>query len=398
MRVALTLADEGASSPKKRSNFHLLTHGKPNESSSATAATAATAIHEFNQNRFRIYFESPAELDRVPKAMRRNPNKRWRRATSSVAPAPAGQEAVGQTARESTAATQATLEEVGEEAEVSETVPPGGEPAVDVTKDGEDVPDTQAAEDLPQSVGEQATEPVSGLVLATVEEEGHTQTETDEVARQQTNPSAVAEESENTSTIVTSDEAGNNQPTAEDAPEMGDISMVTDPGIVAAAIEDLVESAQPAASEDGPANDGGADIGGSDAAPTEVPEIKVESTEEKPAASAVESEVLAQSAENTASAYKSRTRRRSSVSSHGSNEDLLADLDIPTPSLNRISILYQESQRRLCLDASVVSSMTIDRGEAKIDLEFKSIAKGGEEQSVPKGVLVSSLSEKMLHG
>ena len=58
------------SASKKRSGDYILTHGKPNES--------ATSSRDSNQNRFRIYFESPPELDRVPKALRRNPNKRWR--------------------------------------------------------------------------------------------------------------------------------------------------------------------------------------------------------------------------------------------------------------------------------------------------------------------------------
>lgn len=68
---------------------------KPTESTSSPAPEETTtevvvSKYEEPQNRFRIYFDSPPELDRIPKAIRRVNNKRWRRESSSVAPGGSG--------------------------------------------------------------------------------------------------------------------------------------------------------------------------------------------------------------------------------------------------------------------------------------------------------------------
>ena len=81
--------------------------------------------------------------------------------------------------------------------------------------------------------------------------------------------------------------------------------------------------------------------------------------------------VLAKSAENTASAYKSRTRRHSSISSvdsQGAESVSAIHSQSSVPSTNRLSLLYEDSSRRLCFDAAVVEKVRIFRGEGKIEV------------------------------
>lgn len=96
---------------------------------------------------------------------------------------------------------------------------------------------------------------------------------------------------------------------------------------------------------------------------------------------------LAVSAHNTASAYSSRPvkTRRWSESSTGSNEDGAhshektaaglagtgAGSKTEAPSTNRLSILYEDSSRRLCFDANVVERVRIFRAEGKIEVGLK---------------------------
>lgn len=116
---------------------------------------------------------------------------------------------------------------------------------------------------------------------------------------------------------------------------------------------------------------------------------------------------IAQSAENAASAYKSRTRRRSSVSSTDSRETQNAFQPEVTPSLNRLSILYEGSQRRMCFDADVVEMIKVYRAEGRIEVCFvpavKPEPKEGEDDAensaststlLPKGYLVSPLTSR----
>lgn len=121
---------------------------------------------------------------------------------------------------------------------------------------------------------------------------------------------------------------------------------------------------------------------------------------------------LAASASNTASAYKTRARRHSSVSTtsehpraHGSTTTTTTT-NINTnykggapqskegqPSWNRLSILWEDSRRRMCFDVDVVDKVRIWRKEGKIEVELKmpetSEQEEGTEARLPKGVLVS---------
>lgn len=118
---------------------------------------------------------------------------------------------------------------------------------------------------------------------------------------------------------------------------------------------------------------------------------------------------LAVSASNTASAYKSRARRHSSVSTtseypraHGStttNANVSSKGGIPQPkegqpSWNRLSILWEDSRRRMCFDVDVVEKVKIWRKEGKIEVKLKVPEMGGQEEGaearLPKGILVSN--------
>lgn len=117
---------------------------------------------------------------------------------------------------------------------------------------------------------------------------------------------------------------------------------------------------------------------------------------------------LAASASNTASAYKTRARRHSSVSTtsehprtHGStttNTNTNSKGGVPQlkegqPSWNRLSILWEDSRRRMCFDVDVVEKVRIWRKEGKIEVELKMLETSeqeeGAEARLPKGVLVS---------
>ena len=111
-----------------------------------------------------------------------------------------------------------------------------------------------------------------------------------------------------------------------------------------------------------------------------------------PASAEETAAAIALSAENAASAYKSRTRRRSSVSSTDSRETLNAFQPEVTPSMNRLSILYEGSQRRMCFDAEVVERIEVWREEGRIEVIFTP-AKPDEEETalLPTGYLVSDV-------
>ena len=404
--------DEG-SALKKRSGDYILTHGKPNESASISK--------ESNQNRFRIYFESPPELDRVPKALRRNPNKRWRREDSgSIAPS-----AAGNNGREGTAATVETIEVVEEEEEeeveevevkdaaaVAALAAVAGEEVAQTdagdhkTKSEEDtkVPAVNGTVETAESISDGAKDDVVDDAKEEVETVGHT---TDQVASgDQTNPTTSKVE------------------VAAAQVDLGDVSMKTDVGEIQAMISELVDGAaaevesQPAVHADSvepniytvPASNlalkvttedvtaaGSTDV----SAPTGVPSSPSKRLAE-------ETQALADSAENMASAYKTRTRRRSSFSSVDSDSYPPETESSPAgPSLNRLSILYEESSRRLCFDAAIVDKVRIHRKEGRIEVMFiNHLVSVTEEDndgplSLPKGILVSLKTgriRKMKHG
>lgn len=118
---------------------------------------------------------------------------------------------------------------------------------------------------------------------------------------------------------------------------------------------------------------------------------------------------LAASAHNAASAYgnrgKQRTRRWSSSSAESLAESFVTAhaSDVAQPSVNRVSVLYEDSTRRLVFDASVVRKVRIFRGEGRIEVEILPEAapakqekeaeekeEGKAELDLPKGVLVET--------
>ena len=430
--------DEGAVSKKRSPAEYILTHGKPNDSTSASASSS----RDSNQSRFRIYFESPPELDRVPKALRRNPNKRWRRETSSVAPSRLGEEvnqepvAIIEPVEESAAGdSEAVVEDAVQTVEeqekpavfeqneeeiplTSDTVEETGEASEQAEKQ-EELEDGKGGHDGDTATTEQVNE-TEVLVPSEVETSEPNVQETSTVQ-------AVLAEADEITIVGNSD--GAPAPVAESTEEAADISMVTDPGAVAAAIDQLIDAAEAAVTEaNGDPNNSVENLVTPtesqpvDAEATEAPnipndvkpEVELETAEAPLSSNATndgneikaaelkeeEREALAASAENAASAYKTRARRRSSVSSVDSRDDTPAlDPGISEPSVNRLSILYGESSRRLCLDAAVVEKVKIHRKEGKIDVTLLSSIKSEEHSgegdetppspSLPTGILVS---------
>jgi hypothetical protein len=85
---------------------------------------------------------------------------------------------------------------------------------------------------------------------------------------------------------------------------------------------------------------------------------------------------LAESAQNAASAYGNRgskqARRWSTSTTDSQTESILATLhgDVHQPSHNRVTVIYEESSRRLVFDASVVHKIRIFRGEGRIEVDL----------------------------
>jgi 20S proteasome subunit alpha 6 len=365
--------DEGSS--KKRSTY-LLTHGKTND----------TPSHESSQNRFRIYFESPPEADRIPQALRRNPYKRWRR-EDSAAPAPAPAEKA--VADESEKAKEEDLPVIDEVAgteglstqENIEKVDEAGPLSVDAADDTAETTAPETSEiDLEAPVEAESTPAVDNVEdVATVAQDAQPESvsaeTTDTAAEVATVPDVVVETDVEVPATAAEQAPVDTEPPKEDElpppPPSGDDS---------------------AAAADPPTAD-------ADATALEIAPAPSTATAEETAAAIV------QSAENAASAYKSRTRRRSSVSSTDSRETLNAFQPEVTPSLNRLSILYEGSQRRMCFDADVVEMIKVYRAEGRIEVCFapavKAEPKEGEDDEnngsaststlLPKGYLVSLL-------
>ena len=198
--------------------------------------------------------------------------------------------------------------------------------------------------------------------------------------------------------------------------DAGDISMKTDVGEIQAMISELVDGAAKEA-EPTPILDADKEATNLDTDSSSVPVISeppvdTAASGSKDASappaipsspskrSAEETQALADSAENMASAYKTRTRRRSSFSSVDSEADPPeTDSSQAGPSLNRLSILYEESSRRLCFDATIVDKVKIHRKDGRIEVVFcKDLASLKEEEgdallSLPKGILVSKRCE-----
>jgi 20S proteasome subunit alpha 6 len=247
-------------------------------------------------------------------------------------------------------------------------------------------PENQAATEVvvPISASElvESTEP-------TPAENGHTETDAqaNESAEQ-----AVPEVSIETNVEVpatTAEEA----PTTTEPPTEDELPI---PAEQAAEVEQPTgESSAPAevSAEAGPSST--AEVAAESSTAVADPTPTADATAEPPAmatpASAEETAAaIALSAENAASAYKSRTRRRSSVSSTDSRETLNAFQPEVTPSMNRLSILYEGSQRRMCFDAEVVERIEVWREEGRIEVIFTPPKPDEEENTLlPKGYLVS---------
>jgi len=459
----IDLDDEAGSASKKRPSDYLLTHGKPNDTPPSTS-------HESNQNRFRIYFESPPELDRIPKAARRNPNKRWRRESSSVAPSRMG-DGREETITVDERAETATIDERAETATVDEVLEEvAGEDGTPVPQAGGETESAEVvAEESAEAQPEEAEAPAddetdSPEVVAAVEPVGEVEpgvatkvevapTEAVEVSAAvqlpaiipavnqgspvevetlavdveppavdveapavdveppavDVEPPAVEVETPAVEAAETTDPGMEAADTAAEAAPVssetveasGDISMVIDSSAIAALISELVDSTAEAttlagsdvlkngdaATETGEAPPAGRTDGAEKPFANGETEASIKPDEQASSeltvaeASAAELEAaLAKSAENTASAYKSRTRRRSSVSSVDSQDGESvsgSSAQIGVPSMNRLSILYEDSSRRLCFDAAVVEKVRIFREEGKIEVILSSAPEAG---------------------
>ena len=341
----------------------------------------------------------------MPKALRRNPNKRWREESSSVAPSKRGREGTGVTVEEEAEAEAEALEsvkveesglEAPEELEVSGEVElevPQAEVKADtevtIVKEVETKVETEAedAEKTTETTEEFKEEavPAEGetetvgepLVEERIEENGSVAPDV-KVSEDSTEFVTVPVEELNTFTEVESanlevqdvEETGEaaevELPLSNGIIEAADLSMVTDPGIEAE-ISKLVDSATDPNPDPEPVENG--------------------HTEQLP-----DEDALVASAENTASAYKSRTRRRSSVSSVDSRDDRPDEPAIGVPSTNRVSILYEDSSRRLCFDAAAVEKVRIHRQDGKIEVVLIKM-ESEDKMALPSGLLVSGHHE-----
>ena len=254
----------------------------------------------------------------------------------------------------------------------NQPIPASLEDAQPVSADAESLPVPEVVVETnveaPTTAAEEApitTEPPKGDVLSVLAEQA---TETEQTIEQSAAPAEV-------------DPSCSVQDTVEAVPAATASSDVAPPA------PDTDDPAPP--STDGPAPPSTDDL-----APSTETEAAVPAVEVTPASAEETAVAIAQSAENAASAYKSRTRRRSSVSSTDSRETLNAFQPEVTPSMNRLSILYEGSQRRMCFDAEVVERIEVHRGEGRLEVIFVPFAtkNEGEEENgngmLPKGYLV----------
>jgi 20S proteasome subunit alpha 6 len=244
---------------------------------------------------------------------------------------------------------------------------------------------------VPTSASElfESTEP-------TPTENGHTETDAQAT---ETAEQAVPEVSIETNVEVSATTA-EEAPTTTEPPKEDELPV---PAEQAAEVEQPTgESSAPAeiSAEAGPSSTAevAAESSTAVADPTTTADVAVDSTaatdavatSAAPASAEETAAAIALSAENAASAYKSRTRRRSSVSSTDSRETLNAFQPEVTPSMNRLSILYEGSQRRMCFDAEVVERIEVWREEGRIEVIFTPPKPDEEENTLlPKGYLVS---------
>ncbi|WVR08791.1 hypothetical protein IAU60_005849 [Kwoniella sp. DSM 27419] len=440
---------------KKRPPY-LLTHNKPNpetaQGETPTAGTAAASVGTFesNQNRFRIYFDSPPELDRIPKSERRsaqaqvqaqqalgkggNPHKRVRE-SSSAAPSRAGdaesevgREAEGEVEQESGLDGEAAAEAANAEQDEStnahigevESTPLTEEAELKVTATGEDIatgeaepiesvasiPDTATSADTTEKaeVNEveseavlESLEPVSGkegpgATAEPAEQHGTGESETS------TNAVGAGEQVEE---ALETEEPKQVEQTAE-IEDAGDVSMVTNGGDVAdiasalqsetAAEEVTLELEKPqevltgeeATNDEGSTMDGRATVkkgDGDAAAQSEIATTEAEANGHVTTAENPDAATLAGAEVSVSDAPAEDLPNGSATAS---------STPIAVPSTNRLSILYEKSSRRICVDSEAVEKVRIWRKEGRIEVELRASVvddgQGGEAQSL-KGVL-----------
>ncbi|WWC65003.1 uncharacterized protein I303_107617 [Kwoniella dejecticola CBS 10117] len=406
-RKAKSPDSEEETAAKKRNSSYLLTHNKPNHPVSLPESSSSTSANMFqsNQNRFRIYFDSPPELDRIPKSARR---KRGRE-SSSVAPSRAGEE-VEHEAEAEAQVEPAIKEEViaGEGAQVQE------EGAETVAEEHPEIVD----EGQTNIEGEQLPE-VIGPVLENSEIVGVAQptaAESDfiEPSLESQDPAAQPEPS-----------AEQNHGQSENLEEFADVSMITDSGLAITA-EEAIPSSEPTpldgpaaaeavdAAQDVPAEAEFAQAESIEQQASTGPDQPAESTDTSEQLEQIADEVVAQSIETPAvetittntvdseyqaegSATVMSRRHSNAITDYQSTvvgETAPPTSTVPTapksvPSTNRLSILYEKSSRRICIDSDVVEKVKIWRAEGKIEVCFKHLTAEGEA-GLPKGILVES--------
>jgi hypothetical protein len=327
--------------------------------------------------------------------LRRNPYKRWRREDSAVPQASRPDKEEKEEGKEEAAVTSSTEEAVDGNAEVT------GEAPSTETVAGEDamVAEVEAVDGSTEA----AAAPSEAVVAETtpaLSEQAVPATASDTDANAISEPADVTEApAESTSLESHQAEIPTEQADENAVPEIAittDVEVpATDAEAAPIATEPPKEDELPIPSDDTAAE--AADLSTSN-------EDSSTSAVAAPPASAEETAAaIAQSAENAASAYKSRTRRRSSVSSTDSRDTVHAFQPEVTPSMNRLSILYEGSQRRMCFDAEVVEKIKVYREQgrievvfaplpAKAEVEAETVADGEEVKQegglLPKGYLV----------
>ncbi|OCF78804.1 hypothetical protein I204_00748 [Kwoniella mangroviensis CBS 8886] len=386
-RKAKSPDSEEETAAKKRNSSYLLTHNKPNIPS--TSEIPSSSIFGSNQNRFRIYFDSPPELDRIPKSARR---KRGRE-SSSVAPSGAGEHEVEETEIVNEAEeVQRIKEEIAAESETQLADQNGEEAEADPQTQTEDPSKKIETPAIPKAP---ATESID--VPTTESAEFETQT---------TAPAAEAPE-------TTTEQAA--EPEADE--EVGDVSMTNDAAQIAASESQAIESEHTnttSATADLAAvpNAAYTDVEPTDTS-TDTPNfvhaepVNGENNQQDEIMQPVPEvhETIVKSTEE-----KTRARRRSSVSSTDSRDyqstiagdqqnpqsqpqTAASDTTRSVPSTNRLSILYEKSLRRICIDSDVVEKVKIWRKEGRIEVELKDLeveSKEAQEIRLPKGILVES--------
>lgn len=287
------------------------------------------------------------------------------------------------------------LPEVAEEDESAGVAAENGEPAQSV---GEaDAAATTNADEAPAQETEMALASVdTAAVEATVtESEGATTLTEPTESRAEgasVGPAPIESQTTEATAVVPSEEEPVNG-TLKEAETMAEEPKADDTALPSAT-ESVEQTAEPTtAAQEAPSTSNGTEVVEGEAPPTA---SQPSDATVDPASSAELTVALAKSAENAASAYKSRTRRRSSVSSTDSRDTVHAFQPEVTPSTNRLSILYEGSQRRMCFDAEVVEKIRVYREEGRIEVLFQAQpedSKGEETDDggtlLPKGFLVS---------